>query len=88
MEFRQLGYFVAVAEERHFGRAARRLYVTGPSLSQQIQALERDLHVTLVERSPRSVVLTPAGEVLLQHAHVLLARAERARDEVRSVGPL
>lgn len=83
MELRQLQYFVAVAEERHFLRAARRLRIAAPSLSQQIQALERDLHVTLFQRSPRSVVLTPAGEVLLEHAHVLLDRAEHARDEVR-----
>ncbi|MET1022467.1 MAG: LysR family transcriptional regulator, partial [Arthrobacter sp.] len=83
MELRQLRYFVAVAEERHFARAASRLRIAAPSLSQQIQALERDLHVTLLQRSPRSVVLTPAGEVLLEHAHILLARAERTRNEVR-----
>jgi DNA-binding transcriptional LysR family regulator len=82
MEFRQLRYFVAVAEELHFGRAAHRLHIAAPSLSQQIQALERDLGVTLLVRSPRSVVITPAGQVLLEHAHVLLARAQRARDEV------
>lgn len=83
MELRQLRYFVAVAEEKHFGRAARRLHIAAPSLSQQIQVLERDLHVILFERSPHRVILTPAGEVLLEHAHVLLARAERAYDEVR-----
>ncbi|MEN4478788.1 LysR family transcriptional regulator [Mycolicibacterium cosmeticum] len=83
MELRQLRYFVAVAEERHFGRAARRLRIAAPSLSQQIQVLERDLQVILFERSPHRVILTSAGEVLLEHAHVLLARAERAYEEVR-----
>jgi DNA-binding transcriptional LysR family regulator len=84
MELRQLRYFVAVAEEHHFGRAASRLRIATPSLSQQIRALERDLHAVLLDRGSRGVALTPAGEALLQHARALLTRAQRARDDVRS----
>jgi DNA-binding transcriptional LysR family regulator len=86
VELRQLRYFVAVAEERRFARAAVRLHIAAPSLSQQIQALERELRVTLFERSPRQVDLTPAGEVLLIRARVILAEADRARQEVRTAG--
>lgn len=86
MELRQLRYFVAVAEEHHFGRAARRLHIAAPSLSAQIKVLEKDLHVVLLERGPHGVTLTRPGEVLLEHARVLLARSTRARDEVRVVG--
>ena len=86
VELRQLRYFVAVAETRHFGRAARRLHITTPSLSQQIRALERDLGVVLLERSPRRVALTPAGDVLLGYARTLLTQAELARHAVRSTG--
>jgi DNA-binding transcriptional LysR family regulator len=84
VELRQLRYFVAVAEEHHFGRAATRLRIATPSLSQQIRALERDLHAVLLDRGSHGVALTPAGEALLQHARALLTRAQRARDDVRS----
>jgi DNA-binding transcriptional LysR family regulator len=85
MEHRLLRSFVAVAEELHFGRAARRLHISQPPLSAQIRKLEDDLGVLLFERTQRRVDLTPAGTALLGRARHLLAESERAALEVQRV---
>ena len=87
LEVRQLRYFVAVAEELHFGRAAGRLGMAQPPLSRAIRVLERQLGVVLLERTTRQVRLTAAGEVLLRDARTALeavaAAARRAREAGR-----
>src|SRR6476659_3254410 len=73
MELRQLEYFVAVAEEANFTRAARRIHVAQPAVSAQIQRLERELGQALLDRSRRTVRLTAAGEAVLPYARAALA---------------
>lgn len=79
LELRSLRYFVAVAEELHFGRAARRLHMTQPPLSRAIRQLETDLGVALFERSPSGVALTDVGTWFYRDARSLLADADRLR---------
>jgi len=85
-ELRLVRYFVAVAEELHFGRAAHRLRMAQPGLSQQIKSLEQQLGVRLLDRTSRQVTLTPAGSLLLGEGRRLLAQAERTADQVRRAG--
>src|SRR3954452_10022384 len=86
MEVRQLRYFLAVAEEGRFSRAAQRLHISAPSLSQQIRALERELRVRLFDRSPQAVRPTSAGAILVERARIILAEVDRAHADVRLAG--
>jgi DNA-binding transcriptional LysR family regulator len=89
LELRHLRYFAAVAEEMHFGRAAERLHIAQPSLSQQIRRLEEIVWVKLFDRSGRTISLTPAGTVLLENVHRTFADVDSAvtaaRDAARGV---
>jgi DNA-binding transcriptional LysR family regulator len=86
IELRHLRYFVAVAEELHFGRAALRLHLAQPPLSQQIRKLEEILGYPLFERTSRSVALTAPGQVFLERAQRTLRNVNRDIEEARSIG--
>lgn len=86
MELRHLRYFIAVAEELHFAKAAECLGISGPTLTVQIQQLERGLHARLLARSKRSVALTPAGEAFLGEARLAVAQFERAQSVGQRAG--
>ncbi|GGO90842.1 LysR family transcriptional regulator [Wenjunlia tyrosinilytica] len=88
MQLQQLLYFVTVAETRHFTRAAERVHVAQPSLSQQIRALERELGAELFSRARGNVALTDAGEALLPLARRILADTDTARLEVQELARL
>jgi DNA-binding transcriptional LysR family regulator len=84
MELRQLRYFVTLAEELHFGRAAEREHIVQSALSQQVQRLERELGTRLLERSTHHVALTAAGVIFLVEARQILAHADRAARAARN----
>jgi DNA-binding transcriptional LysR family regulator len=86
MELRLLRYFVAVAEERHFGRAAARLHMTQPPLSRAVKQLEADLGAVLLHRSSAGVTLTAAGTLLYDEARTLLEQANQVRARVAAAG--
>src|SRR5277367_642412 len=86
MELRHMRYFVAAAEALHFARAAERLGIAPPTLTIQIQEIERTLSATLLARTKRSVALTSAGEVFLAEANNVLAQFARAQSVGRRAG--
>ena len=83
MNLRDLKYLVALADHRHFGRAATACFISQPTLSTQIRKLEEELGVALVERAPRRVMLTPAGRDAAERARRIVADVEEMREAAR-----
>lgn len=86
MEFRQLKYFIAVAEELNIGRAATRLHISQPPLTRQMQQLEEELGAQLFVRTPRGVELTQAGELLLRDALTIRSLVQLAAERANQAG--
>lgn len=86
MDPRKVRYFIAVAEERHLGRAAQRLHMSQPPLTRQIQLLEDELGVSLFQRTPRGMLLTQAGEALLEDARSIQMLVQQAAERARRAG--
>jgi DNA-binding transcriptional LysR family regulator len=82
----QLEYFVAVAEEQHVGRAARKLHVAQPAVSRQIRLLEDELQVSLFRRTPKGMLLSPAGALFRAHARRILQGVREAKDAMLGSG--
>src|SRR5690606_21667599 len=83
MNIRDLRYLVALADHKHFGRAAEACFVSQPTLSTQIKKLEEELKVILIERAPRRVMLTPVGREVAERARRILADVEQLREAAR-----
>lgn len=86
MDIKQLKYFIAIAEEGSLSAASARLHVAQPSLSQHVIKVEQELGVTLIERSPRGIVLTESGQILLKHARDICSSMDVCRESVRQSG--
>ncbi len=83
MNLRDLRYFVALADHKHFGRAAEACFVSQPTLSTQVRKLEEELGVTLIERAPRQAMLTPAGRDIAERARRIVAEVEQMKESAR-----
>ena len=83
MNLRDLGYLVSVADHRHFGKAAEASFVSQPTLSTQIKKLEQELGVKLIERNPRQIMLTDAGERVVERARIILRETDNIKDIAR-----